>query len=162
MQKRIVRGLAWGSVATVTMAVAALLQMGVGAWPLERPLGVYVARALTPGAGTIWWFVLGALGQLAFGAICGALLSALVERVTVSSALALGLLRWLTTQLLVLPLAGFPPFGLITSPPLALATAFPHLAFAVSLGWLLSHEDDVDFLRGPLWPARVRSRYRKR
>jgi hypothetical protein len=144
----------------VAMGVVALLEMVLRAWPAERPLAARLAEAVAPGAGRLWWFALGGLGQLVYGALCGALLAGVVERVTVSSALALGLLRWLTTQLVVLPLAGFVPFGLGTSPPLALLTAFPHLAFALSLGWLLSREDDV--IRGPLWPVRVRSRYRRK
>jgi hypothetical protein len=161
-RRRFFQGASAGMLATIAMGVATLVAIALHAWPLERPLATMMTQAILPtGVGVLWLYVLGGLGQLAYGALCGGLLAVLVERLTMSTALALGLLRWLTTQVVVLPVVGWEPFGLAASPSLALATVLPHLAFALSLGWLA--RDDADVVTGlPGHPraARVRSRYR--
>jgi hypothetical protein len=156
-RQRFVHGLGWGAVATVVMGAATLLAMALHLWPLARPLSVLGAQAaLGSGRALPWLFLTAALVQLVYGALCGGLLSLLSEPVTMASALGLGLLRWFGTQVLVLPALGWTEFGLALTPSIALVTLIPHLAYAVSLGWLMGREDEhpAGFLP-PSWQHRL-------
>jgi hypothetical protein len=144
--RRFVHGLAWGAVATVPMGVVTLLAMALHLWPLERPVSVLLARGvLGPEVGLPGVLAAVAVAQLAYGALCGGLLTTFAEPVQVSDALGLGLLRWLTTELILLPALGLADFGLGLGlgrgPALIVATAVPHLAYALSLGWLLTRDE---------------------
>ena len=46
------------------------------------------------------------------------------------------------TQVMVLPAFGWAEFGLMRNPWLAMVTVVPHLAWALSIGWLMSRDDE--------------------
>src|SRR5207247_3460902 len=128
--------LGWGVVATAAMGATTLLMIGIGLWPLGRPLSMVVAEEFLPAGATLAWVIVAVVAvQLCYGAFCGGMLSVLAEPVTMGSALGLGLLRWFATQVLVLPALGWSEFGLRNTPLLALATAVPHLTYALTVGW---------------------------
>jgi hypothetical protein len=148
--RRFVHGLGWGAVATVVMGAVTLLAMAVRIWPLERPLSVLLAQqVLGRDAALVPVLLVVAVAQLGYGAFCGGLLSTLSQRVDMGDALALGFLRWLATQLIVFSALGWSEFGLEHAPSLALATALPHLAYALSLGWLMGHDGVTGTSRPP-------------
>jgi hypothetical protein len=62
--------------------------------------------------------------------------------VTRANALGFGALRWSVTQVLVAPALGWGDFGLWHAPLVSLYTLLPHLAWAVTAGWLL-HEEEL-------------------
>jgi hypothetical protein len=140
--RRFFHGLGWGAAATVAMGAATALTMAVGLWPLDRPLSMLVAHRLVGDPGPVGTLLVVAVVQLAYGALCGGLLATLSEHVDMGDALALGVLRWLATQLVVMSLLGWAEFGLDRAPVLAVATAVPHLAYALTLGWLM-HRDHL-------------------
>jgi hypothetical protein len=148
-----VHGLGWGAVATVVMGLVTVAAMALRLWPAELPLSVLAARQVLGEHPLAVLLVPAALVQLGYGALCGGLLSTLSERVDFADALGLGLLRWLGTQLILLPALGWADFGLDRGPALALATAVPHLAYALTLGWLTTRERKHLALSAPA-PAR--------
>ncbi len=150
--RRFAHGLGWGAAATLVMGTVSLVLFAIGVYGTERPLSVMLARNFTDG---IWVFALAAFGQLLYGALSGGLLAKLSSPVTMPSALGVGLLRWLVTQMVM--------FGLMPHPLLAAVTLLPHLAWALSAGWLM-HRDDEHVPGTPLrlLPARSRPRSRSR
>jgi hypothetical protein len=140
--RRFVHGLAWGAAATLAMAVVVGLAMALRIWPSAEPFSVAFGRrvlgAQVPPS-VVWLLV--AAGELAFGALCGGLLTVLSDEIRLSDALAMGLLRWLATQWLVFPFLGWADFGLGRGLGPALATAAPHLAYALTLGFGMRRDD---------------------
>lgn len=141
--RRLLHGMFWGAVCSITMGIATLLLMAVHLWPPGQPLSVLVARAALhvphAGAGT---YALAGAGQLALGALSGAFLVFVARPVTMPSALGMGLLRWLFTGTIVLPFLGWFDFGFQRSPLLFVVTMVPHLAFAMSLAFLMHRDDE--------------------
>jgi hypothetical protein len=141
-ETRFLHGLGWGAVATIVMGAVTLLAVAVHVWPMPAPLAVVAARHLSgTTAGVPWPALLLGVVELAYGALCGGLLTTLADPVDLGHALAIGALRWMTTQVVVLPALGWADFGLARGPALMLATALPHLAYAVALGLLLRRDD---------------------
>jgi hypothetical protein len=169
-RRRFVHGLGWGAVASVVAGAITLLLMIVQLWPAERPFSVLAAQEALARLGQTdvsvpFLYLVGAVGQLAVGAFCGGMLTVLSEPVTMPSALGLGALRWFFTQNVVFPALGWFNFGLEQSPTLWLISIWPHLAWALSLGWLMRQEEEG---RERLWLhprqwhlARIPRRYRR-
>jgi hypothetical protein len=150
-ERRFLHGLGWGAVATVVMGIVILLAMAIGLWPSRSPISLLlVQRFLGPDLAPFWAWLLVGTAHLAYGALCGGLLTTFSEPVDMRDALALGLLRWLTTQFLFLPALGWAEFGLGVGVSLAVATAIPQLAYAVSLGLLLRRDDERILGRHPV------------
>jgi hypothetical protein len=141
-ERRFEHGLGWGAAATVVMGAVALLMMAVRLWPIPGPVSLALARVYLGRAPLPMLLLAVAVVQLVYGALCGGLLSVLSEPVTMGSALGLGLVRWLTTQWIVLPALGWAEFGLGRAPALLVATAIPHLAWSLAVGWLMHREDE--------------------
>jgi hypothetical protein len=146
-EQRFEHGFWWGAAATVVSGVIAFVALKLGLWPTGRPLTVEgietVGHDYLGRVGPLWAaYVLAGVLQLAYGALCGGLLAIVTERVTISSALGMAGLRWLTTQIVVLPLIGFGDFGWMYGWPAMVVTALPHLAYGVTLGWLMQQEDE--------------------
>jgi len=147
--RRFDHGVWWGAAAAVLSGLVVLAAMALGAWPAGKPLSVLAVEMVgrdylgREGAVAATWLLAGVI-QVAWGAACGALLAVLTERVTLADALGLGALRWLFTQVVVLPALGLGDFGLLRTPTLALAiaTALPHVTYALFLGWLMHQEDE--------------------
>jgi hypothetical protein len=140
--RRFVHGLGWGAAAAAVMGVVTLVAVALPLWPLRAPLPFLLARHLLgDGVPTVWLAAAAIAGELAYGAICGGLLTTFSEKVDLGDALALGLLRWLATQLLVLPALGWDDFGLAAGPALLVATALPHLVYALALWAFFARED---------------------
>jgi hypothetical protein len=140
--RRFVHGLGWGAVATVAMGVVTLLVLGVHLWPLPAPLAFLGAhRLLGTSMGMPAALLLLGVVELGYGALCGGLLTVVCDPVDLSHALALGALRWLTTQVVVFPALGLADFGLDAGTAPMLATALPQLVYAVSLGLLMRRDD---------------------
>jgi hypothetical protein len=140
--RRFVHGLGWGAAATLVMGAFTLLALVVHLWPLPAPLSVLVAQHFL-GAKVAAPVAIALLGivELGYGALCGGFLTVLCDPVDLSHALALGAIRWLTTQWVVFPALGLADFGLAAGPGPMLATALPQLVYAVSLGLLMRRDD---------------------
>jgi hypothetical protein len=140
--RRFVHGLGWGAAAAAVMGVVTLVAVALPVWPLRAPLPFLLARHLLgQGVPVVWLAVAAIAGELAYGAVCGGLLTVFSEKVDLGDALALGLMRWLATQLLVLPALGWDDFGLAAGPGLLVATALPHLVYALGLWAFFGRED---------------------
>jgi hypothetical protein len=70
------------------------------------------------------------------------MLAVLADRVTLAHALGLAAIRWMFTNTILLTALGYGDFGLLARPSLAVATAVPHLVWALCLGWLMRQEDE--------------------
>jgi hypothetical protein len=145
--RRFLHGLGWGAASTLVAGIVSLLARAAHLWPGERPISVMMAEDVLvrmgwDGVAAPWLYVVAGAGQLVYGALCGALLALLSEPITRPSALGLGLLRWLTTQWVIFPALGWGEFGFLHNPGLAVVSALPHLAFALSLGWAMRQEDE--------------------
>jgi hypothetical protein len=140
--RRFVHGLAWGAAATVVMAAVIGVAIALRIWPSAEPFSVaFGRRVLGPQvAPPVVWLVVAA-GELAFGALCGGLLTVLSDEIRLADALAVGVMRWLATQWLVFPFLGWLDFGLGRGLAPALATAVPHLAYALTLGFGMRRDD---------------------
>jgi hypothetical protein len=136
----------WGAAAAVASGLVVLVQLALRLWPAGQPLSVLAVQMVgreflgREGAAVPTW-LLAAVVHLSWGVFCGGMLAVLTDRVTLTGALGLGALRWFFTQVVVLPAVGFGDFGLLGTPALALATAVPHLAYALCLGWLMRQEE---------------------
>jgi hypothetical protein len=146
-QVRIEHGMRWGAVASVASGLVVLLAMALHLWPPGRPLSVLVVEHVgrtylgRQGSTVATWLLAGVM-QVTLGALWGALLAVVTERVNFTNALGLGAMRWFSTNVLVAPTLGWGDFGLLHLPAVSLATMLPHLAYALSVGWLMRQEDE--------------------
>ena len=133
----------WGVAATIAGGAVSLLMLALHLTTADRPLSVLVAQEwLGRGSSTVWLYPAVGAVQLAYGALCGALLAVVAAPITLGSALGLATLRWFFTGGLLLPALGWGDFGLLRSPWLWLATMLPQLAYALTLGTVLHQEDE--------------------
>lgn len=136
------QGCRWGAAAGVAMGASTLLLMALGLWPAARPLSALVAgRLLGSDTPAHWLLLAGGAAQLSYAALCGGLLTVLSDRVTLSSALGFGLLRWFWTQVVLFPALRWGDFALLGNPWMSVATLASHATYALALGWLLREEE---------------------
>src|SRR5437773_5776478 len=68
-RRRFLHGLGWGVVATAAMGATTLLMIGIGLWPLGRPLSMVVAEEFLPAGATLAWVIVAVVAvQLCYGA----------------------------------------------------------------------------------------------
>lgn len=129
--------LEWGKTVGVGVAVAILtgaimfvgLKMGVS--PLPRPLGLALAETLF---GTPLPLPVGLLFHVAWVTLFSAVYVVLFrDALTFMRAFWLAVALWILVLVFFFPLVGWGLFGLDVTPKLIVASAVPHLIFAISL-----------------------------
>lgn len=137
-KNRIVKGFAWGVVATVAMSVLMLNATATGISPMPKPIpAAIIAKLLGEGTPQPLIMILAVLSHLGYGGFWGALLAAFVRPVTIGKGVALGVFLWLIMQIAVLPFLGWGAFGMAITPKIAVATLVLLLIYGTTLGWLI-------------------------
>lgn len=135
MQHRLGTGFVWGVVATLAMSLLMLVGMLSGLAPMPRPIPVALMGTLLGGAAPKPLLLVLAIGShLLYGGLWGAVAAALIDRITIWTGLALGVVLWLIMQVVVLPYLGWGLFGTALTPQIAAATLFLHLVYGATLG----------------------------
>lgn len=137
---RLIRGFAYGIIATVAMSVLMVIAMVSGVSPIPEPIPKAVVVAILGSAPKP--VVMGlAIGlHLAYGGAFGAFLARTARPVTLASGLGLGVALWVLMQVAFLPFLGWGAFGTAITPKIAVATLVLHLAYGGVLGWTVDRD----------------------
>lgn len=133
----------WAKTVGIGLAVAALtgvimfVGLATGVSPLPKPLGLAFANTLL---GTDLPLPVGLLFHTAWVTLFSAAYVVLFrDKVTFMRAFSLAFALWILVLLFFFPFVGWGFLGLAVSPKLVVASAVPHLLFAVFL-WGLSRQ----------------------
>lgn len=135
--RRLTVGAGWGAVATLAMSAVMLAAVATGISPMPKPIpAALVAHTLGPLPKPAL-MTLAALAHLGYGATAGAILAAVLRRVTVGKALGYGAGLWALMGLIWLPYLTWGLFGAAITLKIAVATLLLHLIYGATLGLLL-------------------------
>ena len=145
MNTRLLRGFLWGAVATVAMTM-----VHFGIWTVEGRLTInnmvtkmmpsnIITKMFGPGLPVSTHLLLAALIHLGYGAFWGALLFALVKRVTFWHGLAVGAFLYLGSHIFLAPLLGRELSGV--GPLFSWFSIATHFTYGGTLGLLGSWQD---------------------
>lgn len=134
-----------GVVATLAMSVPMALTTLAKISPLPRPIPVAVVRNVL-GADAPKPLVAAAalVMHFTYGGTWGGLLAASSRRVSTRKGVGLGVALWIVLGVAFAPWLGWGRFGREESPKVAPATLLPHLIYGVTVGTLLSRDEETD------------------
>lgn len=141
--RRLLVGAGWGAVATLVMSAVMIAGVASGVSPMPKPIPVALVGHTIGPLPMPAAMALGLIAHLSYGAIAGAVLAGLFNRVTVWTGLGYGVLLWVLMGLIWLPYLGWGLFGTANEPRIAVATLLLHLVYGATLGLLLQRSRKV-------------------
>lgn len=134
MDGQLVRGFAWGIVATVAMSLVMLATVVTGLSPLPEPIPKALVTTVLGLSGMPLVPIAAAGAHLLYGGVFGGLLAGASDRISALHGVALGLGLWVVALLAVFPVLGWGIAGSSLGPRPAVATLVLHLVYGAVLG----------------------------